>query len=125
MTSFADCTTKKARIAFIRNAMNSDARQAVRGMLRIFEYQTEDEKRTESTRDHNGVGFTGVDGEILSSFAKQVMAGRTMSPKQMNLIFKKMPKYAKQLEGIAAAKAAAADATEQMRDPNEEERRFA
>ena len=98
---------------------------AIRALLRIYEDQTAEEQNAGHTRDHNGVGFSGVDGEILSSFASQVQKGRIMSVKQMALIHKKMPRYAGQLEAAAAPQTqkAPVDETEQMRDPNEEEGR--
>lgn len=101
MTAFSELTTKKARIAHIKNMLATNERWAIRGLLRIFENQTEDEKSAEHTRYHNKIGFSGADAEILTSFAKQVLKGRKMSPKQMAIIFKKIPKYAKQLEGVS------------------------
>jgi hypothetical protein len=83
-----------------KEKLATDARWAVRGMIRIWEYQTEDEQNTQETNTSNGVGFTGSDAYILTSFADQVNAGRKMSPKQMEIIFKKMPKYAAQLQRI-------------------------
>lgn len=102
MTNFAELTTKKARIAHIRTMLSTNSAWAIRGMLRIYEAQTEDEKVSEDTKHDNGVGFNGTDATLLSSYSKQVLGGRTMSPKQMEYIFKKMPKYARQLEGVSA-----------------------
>ena len=102
--SYEDLKFKKDKIAFIRERVGTDQRWAIKGLLRIFEYQTANEQATESTNEENGVGFTGVDAEILSSFAKQINKGRNMSPKQMAIIYKKMPKYAKQLMNIAEEK---------------------
>ncbi len=102
MTAYAELTTKKARIAHIKAMLASNQAWAIRGLLKIYSYQTADEQATETTREYNDVGFNGVDAEILSSFAKQVLAGRTMSLKQMALIYKKMPKYARQLELVAS-----------------------
>ena len=101
MATFNDLTTTKARTGSIRHKLTTDAKWAVRGLLRIYEAQTEDEKSSEDTKHDNGVGFTGSDASLLSSYAKQVLAGNTMSPKQMKYIFKKMPKYARQLERIS------------------------
>ena len=98
---FKELKTKKDRTAYIREMLATDASWALRGMLRIYERQTEDEKVSEDTRHDNGVGFTGSDASLLSSYAKQVKAGRKMSEKQMKYIYKKMPKYARQLEGVS------------------------
>lgn len=100
---FVDCKTKKDRVAFIRRMVAEDASWAIRGMLRIYANQTADEQSSEDTKHLNGIGFTGSDANLLSSFAKQVERGRNLSDKQMFYVFKKMPKYAGQLEREAAA----------------------
>lgn len=100
--SYTDLKFKKDRVAFIKEQCKVDARWAIRGLLRIYEDQTAEEQAVGDTRVHNGIGFTGFDGPILSSFAEQINKGRNMSPKQMVLIHKKMPKYAMQLEKAAA-----------------------
>lgn len=101
---YEDLKTKKARVEFLREKLSTDARWASRGLLRIYEYQTTDEKATQDTRHWNNVGFSGVDAEILSSFAEQLLKGRTLSEKQMAIVFRKMKKYARQLDGVAQAK---------------------
>jgi hypothetical protein len=88
----------------------------VRGMLAILQYQTAEEKTYGQTVEDNGVGFNGVDAEILTSFcdqASRVLAERQndplrytrcLSPKQMEIARKKMLKYAGQLARIANSK---------------------
>ena len=73
----------------------------VKALLWIYKFQTEDEKQSDSTRELNGVGFTGVDGEILSSFAKQVINRHFLSEKQMVILRKKIKKYETQMSKIA------------------------
>jgi len=77
--------------------LGTDANWAVKGMLKIYEFQTTSEKAVQTTTDHNDVGFSGCDAEILSSFSEQVLKGRNLSEKQMAIVFKKMPKYWQQL----------------------------
>ena len=96
--------TKKERQATIKELLAVDSRWAIRGLLAIYKYQTLEEQNVEGVVEHNGVGFTSADGEILTSFAKQVESGRTMSQKQMVLIHKKLPKYAGQLVRIVDRK---------------------
>ena len=79
-----------------------------KGVVAIFNYQTIDEQRCEETQDNNGVGFNGVDGHIMSSFAKQINNFRPggkfrtpLSPKQMTIARKKIIKYSGQLTRIA------------------------
>lgn len=93
-------TITKAQIKeFVRNQLGSNKAWAIKGLLKIYEFQTEEEKSYEATVEHNNVGFTGTDGEILSSFARQYKQRGFLTPKQMNLLFKKMPKYWKQIIG--------------------------
>lgn len=99
--TYQDCRFKYERIAFLKEKLATDQRWAVRGLTRIYEFQTADEQAIGMTREYNDVGFSGVDAEILSSFAEQVLRGRTLSPKQMAIVFKKMPKYARQLDSVA------------------------
>jgi len=97
---YAELTTQEERVTFLKEKLASDPRWAIRAMLKIFEYQTEEEKNIEATTENNGVGFNGIDGEILTSFSHQVNRGRNLSMKQLAILFKKMPKYAKQLDNI-------------------------
>lgn len=103
--TYQDCNTKKARIALLKEKLGTNAQWAVKGCVRIYEYQTAEEQNIGGTVEDNGVGFTGADGDILSSFAEQINKGRTLSDKQMAILFKKMPKYARQLDGVAQRKA--------------------
>jgi len=95
---YADIKTKKAKVQHIRTMIGANINWASKGVVRIFENQTADEQNVGDTVENNGIGFTGVDAGILSSFAKQIMKGRSMSLKQQAILFKKMPKYSGQLE---------------------------
>lgn len=72
-----------------------------RAVVSIFNLQTESEKASDSTAEDNGVGFSGCDAELMSSFAKQLVQRGSLSPKQMVWARKKMLKYAGQLARIA------------------------
>ena len=90
--------TKKATTLFVKTQLGSNKTWATKALVRIFtENQTADEQVSEITRHDNGIGFSGADGEILSSFAKQKIKKGFLSPKQMAIVFKKMPKYHKQV----------------------------
>ena len=100
MTKYNQITTKKDRISFIRERIAVSDKWAIRALLRIYSFQTAEEQDVQQTREHNNVGFTGVDAEILSSFAQQVKRTGTLSYKQMTILKKRMPKYSRQLEAI-------------------------
>lgn len=93
----ATYTNKQDLIKALRNQLERNVSVAAKACTRIFEYQTAAEQETESTRFYNGVGFTGSDAGILSSFAKQINRGRQLSEKQNYILKKRMPKYAGQL----------------------------
>ena len=75
----------------------------IRGMLRIYDKQTEDEKDYEDTKEWNAVGFSGVHGHIMTKFSKFYEDRRYLTFKQKAVIKKIMPKYAGQLLKLMAA----------------------
>ena len=93
--------TKQQIRDYVKRQLSTNPAWALQGLVKIFDFQTEEEKEYESTHVHNGVGFTGADGEILASFAKQYRNRGSLSPKQMDLLYKKMPKYWKQIISIS------------------------
>ena len=100
-TTTATRTWKREEIEHLLETSN---KMLMRSLVKIFEKQTEDEKRTEGTRHSNGVGFNSVDAQILSSFAKQVLRYGRLSDKQLSIARRKIMKYAGQLTKIANGK---------------------
>lgn len=70
-------------------------------LLYLYGYQTQQEQAAQITVEDNGVGFNGVDAEILSSFSQQILAGRILSEKQLNNARLRLPKYHRQIENGA------------------------
>jgi hypothetical protein len=97
---YFELKTQKEKVAFVKQMLAGNPAWAVRGLLRIYAYQTESEKIIGETTVDNGVGFSGADAHILSSFADQIKNGRQMTEKQMAIIYKKMPRYSRQLVRI-------------------------
>lgn len=89
--------TKRVRLDLLRSRLGTDIRWARRGLVRIFERQTSEERVSEQTREDNGIGFTGPDAPLLTSFAKQLQERGWLSFKQDTILLKLMPKYAGQL----------------------------
>jgi len=87
--------------SYIRNAMIQSEDWLKRGILAIYKKQTFAEQQAEETKEDNGVGFSGCDAKILTSFAKQIERGGTLSPKQKAIALNKMLKYSNQLLKIA------------------------
>ena len=85
----------------IRSRLESDIRWAERGLVRIYQNQTTDEIEARETIHSNGVGFTGFDAEILTSFAQRSERGWGLTEPQKKVLFRRMPKYAGQLHRMA------------------------
>jgi cyclopropane fatty-acyl-phospholipid synthase-like methyltransferase len=96
--------TKKEMKEFVKKQLATNKAWAIKALLKIFEKQTEYEREAGYTREYNKVGFTGIDGEILTSFAKHYQDRGFLSPKQMNIVYKKMPKYWMQIIKISDQK---------------------
>lgn len=85
----------------ILQLMEMNEQAVVRGLIRIYERQTEDEKKMEQTHVDNGVGFTGADSKFMTILAKFYIQNGYLSFKQMEIVKKRMKKYAGQLAKIA------------------------
>ena len=103
-----------ARVMIQENLEESDA-WVIRGVLAIYNRQTADEQQSQCTKHYNKVGFSGVDSQILSSFAQQILRHRVeshprfaspLSPRQLEIARAKMRKYAGQLARVAREKRA-------------------
>lgn len=77
--------------------------QVCKAVVKIYEYQTSDERVYHETKENNGVGFNGADAAIMSSFAEFYMERGYLSSKQLIIARKKIMKYAAQLAKIANA----------------------
>lgn len=81
----------------IQNLLLKNDKAVKRALILIYSFQTETEKSTENTIEENGVGFSGADANILSSFAKQLKTKSYLSPKQLEITRKRIIKYAGQI----------------------------
>jgi hypothetical protein len=88
---------KQQTLVTLQAKLRSDVRWAQRGLLAIYRNQTEDEKVAADVKHHNAMGFRCMDSIILTSFANQLQTRGSLSPKQMTVVHKLMPKYARQL----------------------------
>ena len=88
---------KKQTLTFVRTMLATNHNWMQRAIVRLHERQTADEQASGMTKDDNGIGFSGIDAKILSSFAQQIERGRTLSPKQLAIAFKKVPRYSRQI----------------------------
>ena len=68
---YAQKVTKKQQQEFLKEKLSTSKVWALNALVKIYENQTEDEQNSEHTIEANGIGFSGLDGNILSSFATQ------------------------------------------------------
>ena len=88
---------KQQTLVTLQTKLRTDNRWAQRALLAIFRNQTADEQTSATVRHYNNMGFRCMDSEILTSFANQLQTRGSLSPKQMSIVHRLMPKYARQL----------------------------
>ena len=88
-------------IESMKDILERNDDQVGKALMKLYEYQTEDEKKDASAHEHNGVGFNKYDAEILSSFAQAYKKFGRLTANQLTLARKRIMKYAKQLVNIA------------------------
>ena len=89
--------TNKAIKAFIKDKLATNRAWALKALTTVHSYQTESEQLNNTTFNQNGEGFTGADAFILTQFTDQYNNKGYLSPKQMAIVYRKMPKYWKQI----------------------------
>jgi hypothetical protein len=85
----------------IQSLLATSDRAVERALVQIYHRQTLDEKKAGDTSEHNGVGFTGIDGEFLSDVAAKCIKYNGLTAGQLKAVRPKMMKYWKQLMEIA------------------------
>ena len=83
----------------------TDDRAVVRAIKQLYARQTAGEREVGATTERNGRGFNARDAEFLTSVAQALPRWRDqMTPKQLAVARKMLPKYWRQLLGEIAAK---------------------
>lgn len=96
--------TKKLVKEYLRDKLSTSDAWALRCLEVIYDNQTPSEQATDSTNCYNNIGFTGIDADILSSIAKQYRSKGQLSPKQMEIVKRKAPKYWRQIATLTDRK---------------------
>lgn len=73
----------------------------MRGIIAIYQRQTEDEKSTGDTSHRNGRGFNSVDAKYMTYLAKYCQANRKLTGDHLVKARAKIKKYRRQLVEIA------------------------
>lgn len=88
---------------YIAEKLETNDKWLYQGITAIYNRQTADEQAAGETTHQNGVGFNGVDAQIMSSFAEFLAKTGFLTSKQKIIARKKMKKYAGQLLMLAQA----------------------
>lgn len=72
-------------------------------LKKLYGEQTTDEQNSHETKEHNGVGFNGVDAPFLSNVSEFLIRNGFLTDKQKYYVRKKLVKYTKQLVRLANA----------------------
>ena len=88
----------------ILNLLANNDEMVKRSVLKLYEKQTDYEKAVQNTEENNGVGFNGLDANLLSSFAEFALKSGFLTTKQTAIARNKLKKYAGQLAKIANGK---------------------
>lgn len=92
---------KKWKPEEIHHMIETDDKWLYRGLLAIYDKQTEDEKAHDLTHHENSVGFNGPDSNIMSRFAKSLKKYGHLYAQDKAECRKRLLKYCKQLAKIA------------------------
>ena len=79
---------------------------ADKALMTIYSRQTAAEQASQSTREHNGVGFNSVDAEVLTSIAQFYERKGFLTDRQLAFTKEKITKYWRQLLEVAQSRGA-------------------
>lgn len=91
----------KLNINYVKQRLMEDDKWLYRGILAIYDRQTDEEQYKGVTKEKNNVGFNAIDAEILTSYALLIKKAGFLTIAQKEIARKLMVKYAGQLHQIA------------------------
>ena len=86
----------------IQEKLRTNDSVVIWSLVKLYERQTRDEQAAERTIERNNAGFNAFDSDFCSSLVKQILNGKTLTPKQIAAARKLLPKYSAQLAEIAS-----------------------
>ena len=99
----------------IRNLLTNSDKAVIRGLLRLYKFQTETEQESEETKYNNNLGFNGSDAKFLTSCVHFYEKYKYLSPKQILSARKKLLKYSGQLAKFANGEISESDVVEPVK----------
>ena len=97
-------TTKAQLVSALRTQLTKNSDRAIKALMTLFDYQTQDEQVEGKTKHSNGVGFMQRDDRILTSLALFYRDRGFLTQAQINILISRISKYAGQLVNHSIAK---------------------
>lgn len=85
----------------IVNLLKTSNKMVVRSLIKLYDCQTQDELDSKETISPNGIGFNMFDAKELTNIAENYIKCGTISNKNLDIVRRKIMKYAGQLTNIA------------------------
>lgn len=87
---------------FIKDKLKNDTRWMERGVIVLYQHQTEEEKGCKQTIEYNNVGFNGIDSKYLTWVAEWLLkdSRNHLSGNHVKKVGTMLPKYWKQIQTL-------------------------
>lgn len=104
MRKWEHFTNNKQWKIYLQNLIKTNPKALLKSIVLIYDYQTEDEKNTFNSVEHNHIGFNKFDAISMSELAQKIKRNIELTPKEIAYAKNVMPKYWRQLMKISKQK---------------------
>jgi predicted Zn-dependent protease len=94
----------KYTIELVRKNLSTKRKWVEGAIVKLYEFQTAEEQKSEYTSNKNNVGFNAFDAKTLTYYAKWILSGKHLSGEYLEKAFSMVPKYAQQILNCIEAK---------------------
>lgn len=93
--------TKTWNVNEIKDLLKTKDKFVLRSLIKLYSFQTKEEKHHKESTESNNKGFNKFDAETLTPIAQKVVKGNVITEDQVTYVRNKIMKYAKQLTKVA------------------------
>lgn len=93
--------TKTWDVNEIKELLRTNDRFVLRSLIKLYSFQTKEEKCYKASTESNNKGFNKSDAKSLTPIAQKVIKGNVIIEDQVTYVRNKIMKYAKQLTKVA------------------------
>lgn len=90
-------TNQKQWEVYLKDLLKRNNKALFKAIILIYDQQTEEEKRTNTSVEGNKIGFSKIDAKELSRIARKLKREEPLTEGELAKSRNKMPKYWKQL----------------------------